>query len=136
MREAWELLTAGPPDAERSVVLLPGGANAARSFNIVMAEPGLSGVRLVATTMPGMAGGPAPHGNCPPAPARARRAGHPRPGPSGRGAGRRTWVRRGRGLLPRRDSGPGDGAVRALPGPGGAARHQLDDRGRSGVLPR
>jgi pimeloyl-ACP methyl ester carboxylesterase len=58
MREAWELLTAGPPDAERSVLLLPGGANAARSFNIVMADPGLAGVRLVATTMPGMAGAP------------------------------------------------------------------------------
>jgi pimeloyl-ACP methyl ester carboxylesterase len=58
MREAWELLTAGPPDADRSVLLLPGGANAARSFNIVMADPALSGVRLVATTMPGMAGAP------------------------------------------------------------------------------
>jgi pimeloyl-ACP methyl ester carboxylesterase len=56
MREAWELLTAGPEDADRSVLLLPGGANAARSFNLVMAEPALSGVRLVATTLPGMAG--------------------------------------------------------------------------------
>ena len=59
MREAWELLTAGPKDAERSVLLLPGGANAARSFNLVMADPGLAGVRLVATTLPGMAGAPA-----------------------------------------------------------------------------
>jgi pimeloyl-ACP methyl ester carboxylesterase len=58
MREAWELLTAGPEDADRSVLLLPGGANAARSFNLVMAEPVLSGVRLVATTLPGMAGAP------------------------------------------------------------------------------
>ncbi len=58
MREAWELLTAGPKDADRSVLLLPGGANAARSFNLVMAEPALSGVRLVATTLPGMAGAP------------------------------------------------------------------------------
>ena len=58
MRESWELLTAGPPDAERSVLLLPGGANAARSFNLVMADPALSGVRLVATTLPGMAGAP------------------------------------------------------------------------------
>jgi pimeloyl-ACP methyl ester carboxylesterase len=56
MRESWELLTAGPPGADRSVLLLPGGANAARSFNLVMADPGLSGVRLVATTLPGMAG--------------------------------------------------------------------------------
>src|SRR6186713_661220 len=59
MRESWELLTAGPPDADRSVLLLPGGANAARSFNLVMADPGLAGVRLVATTLPGMAGAPA-----------------------------------------------------------------------------
>ena len=59
MRQAWELLTAGPPDADRSVLLLPGGANAARSFNLVMADPGLAGVRLVATTLPGMAGAPA-----------------------------------------------------------------------------
>ena len=59
MREAWELLTSGPPDADRSVLLLPGGANAARSFDLVMADPALSGVRLVATTLPGMAGAPA-----------------------------------------------------------------------------
>jgi pimeloyl-ACP methyl ester carboxylesterase len=58
MREAWELLTAGPSDADRSVLLLPGGANAARSFDLVMAEPVLAGVRLVATTLPGMAGAP------------------------------------------------------------------------------
>lgn len=57
-REAWELLIAGPDDADRSVLLLPGGANAARSFDLVMAEPVLSGVRLVATTLPGMAGAP------------------------------------------------------------------------------
>ena len=58
MREAWELVTAGPDDADQSVLLIPGGANAARSFDLVMAEPALSGVRLVATTLPGMAGAP------------------------------------------------------------------------------
>jgi pimeloyl-ACP methyl ester carboxylesterase len=58
MREAWELLIAGPEDADRSVLLLPGGANAARSFDLVMAEPALFGVRLVAATLPGMAGAP------------------------------------------------------------------------------
>ena len=58
MRDSWELLTAGPWDADRSVLLLPGGASAARSFDLVMAEPALSGVRLVATTLPGMAGAP------------------------------------------------------------------------------
>ena len=58
MREAWERLIVGPPDADRSVLLLPGGACSARSFDLVMAEPALSGVRLVATTLPGMAGAP------------------------------------------------------------------------------
>ena len=58
MREAWELLVAGPEDADRSVLLLPGGANAARSYDLVMADRALSGVRLVATTLPGMAGAP------------------------------------------------------------------------------
>ncbi|WP_410790012.1 alpha/beta fold hydrolase [Kribbella sp. C-35] len=73
MREAWEVLTAGPEDADRSVLLLPGGANAARSFNLVMAEQALSGVRLVATTLPGMAG--APLSDDVSVPALARRAG-------------------------------------------------------------
>lgn len=58
MREPWERLIAGPPDAARSVLLLPGGANAARSYDLVMADPALAGVRLVATTLPGMAGAP------------------------------------------------------------------------------
>src|SRR4029078_10473311 len=58
MRKAWELLTAGPDDADRSVLLWPGGANAARSCDLVMGDQALSGVRLVATTLPGMAGAP------------------------------------------------------------------------------
>src|SRR6516165_11197136 len=58
LREAWERLIVGPKDADRSVLLLPGGANAARSYDLVMADPALSGVRLVATTLPGMAGAP------------------------------------------------------------------------------
>lgn len=58
MRKAWEVLTSGPDDADHAVLLLPGGANAARSYDLVMAEPSLEGVRLVATTMPGMAGAP------------------------------------------------------------------------------
>ena len=57
-RQAWEVLLSGPKDADRSVLLLPGGANAARSYDLVMADPALSGVRLVATTLPGMAGAP------------------------------------------------------------------------------
>jgi pimeloyl-ACP methyl ester carboxylesterase len=58
VRDAWELVIDGPPEAERSVLLLPGGANAARSFDLVMADEALAGVRLVATTLPGMAGAP------------------------------------------------------------------------------
>src|SRR6478672_4165800 len=58
MREAWERLVVGPLDADRGVLLLPGGANSARSFDLVMAEPALSAFRLVATTLPGMAGAP------------------------------------------------------------------------------
>jgi pimeloyl-ACP methyl ester carboxylesterase len=66
-------LTSGPDDAEHSVLLLPGGANAARSFDLVMADDSLSGVRLVATTMPGMAG--APLGDDASVPELARQAG-------------------------------------------------------------
>jgi hypothetical protein len=58
VRESWEILAAGPPDAARSVLLLPGGAQAARSFNVVMAERAVSSLRLVATTLAGMAGAP------------------------------------------------------------------------------
>lgn len=58
MRESWEILAFGPADAARLVLLLPGGAMAARSFELVAAEPVLSGVRLLATTLPGMAGAP------------------------------------------------------------------------------
>jgi pimeloyl-ACP methyl ester carboxylesterase len=58
MHEAWEEHVVGPADAEHAVLLLPGGANAARSFDLVMADPALAGVRLVATTLPGMAGAP------------------------------------------------------------------------------
>lgn len=72
MRQAWERLVVGPREADRSVLLLPGGANAARSFDLVMAEPALVGVRLVATTLPGMAGAPVTEGSVP---AMARRAG-------------------------------------------------------------
>jgi pimeloyl-ACP methyl ester carboxylesterase len=73
MRESWEILTAGPPDAARSVLLLPGGSMAARSFRLVMDEPALSQVRMVATTLPGMAGAPIAEDVS--IPALARRAG-------------------------------------------------------------
>ena len=73
MREPWEVLMSGPSDADRSVLLLPGGANAARSYKLVMTDPALAGVHLVATTLPGMAGAPASEDMS--IPALSRRAG-------------------------------------------------------------
>src|SRR2546421_12135511 len=52
----WESVESGPPDAERRVLLLPGGMCSARSYAEVLAEPTLAEVRLVAVTMPGHAG--------------------------------------------------------------------------------
>ena len=49
----WELVRSGPDAAEHGVLLLPGGANAARSYSEVMAQPVLAGTRLVAATLPG-----------------------------------------------------------------------------------
>lgn len=56
----WELREAGPIDAGRTVLLLPGGMNSAGSYAEVMAEPALAGMRLVAATLPGHAGAPPP----------------------------------------------------------------------------
>src|SRR5437667_10376984 len=56
----WELRESGPPDAECTVLLLPGGMCSARSFAEVMAEPALAGTRMVAATLPGQAGAPPP----------------------------------------------------------------------------
>ena len=56
----WELVKSGPDTAERGVLLLPGGLNAARSYGAVMAQPVLAGTRLVAATLPGNAGTPPP----------------------------------------------------------------------------
>jgi pimeloyl-ACP methyl ester carboxylesterase len=60
MDAGWELREAGPSDADRTVLLLPGGMCAAGSYAEVMAEPGLAGMRLVAATLPGHAGAPPP----------------------------------------------------------------------------
>jgi pimeloyl-ACP methyl ester carboxylesterase len=54
----WELREAGPTDAARTVLLLPGGMCAAGSYAEIMAEPVLGGTRLVAATLPGNAGAP------------------------------------------------------------------------------
>jgi len=60
MDQEWELVQSGPPDAPRTVLLLPGGMCSARSYAEVMAEPALADFRLVAATMPGHAGTPPP----------------------------------------------------------------------------
>ena len=39
MEIEWELREAGPPQAERTVLLLPGGMCSAGSYGEVMAEP-------------------------------------------------------------------------------------------------
>jgi pimeloyl-ACP methyl ester carboxylesterase len=56
----WQLLEAGPPDGESTVLLLPGGMCSAGSYAEVMAEPALTRTRLVAATLPGHAGTPPP----------------------------------------------------------------------------
>src|SRR2546423_4447730 len=60
MDTSWEIVESGPGDAERTVLLLPGGMCSARSYAEVMAESALAGTRLIAVTMPGHAGAPAP----------------------------------------------------------------------------
>jgi pimeloyl-ACP methyl ester carboxylesterase len=56
----WDMVESGPPDAERTVLLLPGGMCSARSYTEVMAQPALANTRLLAVTMPGHAGAPPP----------------------------------------------------------------------------
>lgn len=60
MDTRWELVESGPTGAGPTVLLLPGGMCSARSYAEVMAEPALAGARLIAVTMPGHAGAPAP----------------------------------------------------------------------------
>jgi pimeloyl-ACP methyl ester carboxylesterase len=56
----WELRETGPAEARHGVLLLPGGACSAAFYNELTAEPVLAGLRLVAATLPGHAGTPAP----------------------------------------------------------------------------
>ena len=58
MNTNWEIVSSGPTDAEKTVLLLPGGALSARSYAEVMAEPALAKTRLIAVTLPGNAGAP------------------------------------------------------------------------------
>ncbi len=61
MQADLELCESGPTDADRAVLLLPGGLNSARSYAELMAQPSLASVRLVAATLPGHAGTPPPN---------------------------------------------------------------------------
>ena len=56
----WELRETGPAEARHGVLLLPGGACSAAFYNELAAEPVLADLRLVAATLPGHAGTPAP----------------------------------------------------------------------------
>jgi pimeloyl-ACP methyl ester carboxylesterase len=60
MNVDWDVREAGPPDAEYTVLLLPGGSCSAGSYAEVMAEPALAEMRLIAATLPGNAGAPPP----------------------------------------------------------------------------
>ena len=60
MNADWELVESGPPDAERTVLLLPGGLCRARSYAELMAQPALADDHLVAATLPGHGGTPPP----------------------------------------------------------------------------
>ena len=60
MEIAWDTVEFGPSDAEHTVLLLPGGMCSARSYLEVAQQPSLSRLRLVAATLPGMAGAPSP----------------------------------------------------------------------------
>jgi pimeloyl-ACP methyl ester carboxylesterase len=58
--QTWELVEAGPPDAERTVLLLPGGMCSARSYKELVEQPTLSGLRVGAATWRGLGGAPSP----------------------------------------------------------------------------
>ena len=57
----WQLRESGPTDAERTVLLLPGGMCSAGSYAEVMAQSTLAQTHLVAATLPGQAGAPSPN---------------------------------------------------------------------------
>ncbi|WHM40295.1 alpha/beta hydrolase [Streptomyces sp. BPTC-684] len=57
---SWERRESGVAGARGSALLLPGGMCRAGQYEELMAEPALAGVRLVAVTLPGHGGTPAP----------------------------------------------------------------------------
>ncbi len=56
----WDICTSGPADAQHTALLLPGGLCTAMFYDELMSEPSLASVRLVAVTLPGHGGTPAP----------------------------------------------------------------------------
>jgi len=58
--ETWDRRECGPVHAEHSALLLPGGMCTAVQYEELMAEPALARVRMIAVTLPGMGGAPAP----------------------------------------------------------------------------
>jgi pimeloyl-ACP methyl ester carboxylesterase len=56
----WDIRQSGPAGADRTVLLLPGALSTAMFYEDLMAEPALAGIRLVAATLPGQGGTPAP----------------------------------------------------------------------------
>src|SRR6478609_4173142 len=52
----WDRRDSGPADAERTVLLLPGGMCTAGQYEELMAEPSLADYHLVAVTLPGNGG--------------------------------------------------------------------------------
>jgi pimeloyl-ACP methyl ester carboxylesterase len=57
----WDRRECGPADAEHAALLLPGGMCTAVQYEELMSEPNLAGVHLIAVTLPGNGGTPAPH---------------------------------------------------------------------------
>jgi pimeloyl-ACP methyl ester carboxylesterase len=57
---SWDRRESGPDDAKHTALLLPGGLCTAVQYEELMAEPALADVRMIAVTLPGMGGAPAP----------------------------------------------------------------------------
>ena len=57
---SWARRESGPDDAKHTALLIPGGLCTAVQYEELMAEPALADVRMIAVTVPGMGGTPAP----------------------------------------------------------------------------
>jgi pimeloyl-ACP methyl ester carboxylesterase len=54
--DGWDIQVSGPADAERSVLMLPGGLCTHVFYEDLMTQDALAGVRLIAATLPGQGG--------------------------------------------------------------------------------